>query len=90
MNSMAKYFTFLTIEKADSVLRKICKTYKRREKVKDMSRQKFNEYVTWKYLFKHVYLNNKSANKKMKTTFTIFCVYFLNNITFLCFSYLTK
>lgn len=32
MNSMAKYFTFLTIEKADSVLRKICKTYKRRKK----------------------------------------------------------
>lgn len=63
MNSMAKYFTFLTIEKADSVLRKVCKTYKRREKVKDMSRQTPNEYVIWKYLFKHVYLNNKSANK---------------------------
>lgn len=45
MNSMAKYFTFLTIEKADSVLRKVCKTYKRREKVKDMSRQTPNEYV---------------------------------------------
>lgn len=65
MNSIAKYFTFLTIEKADSVLRKIIK-HIRREKVKDISvRQKPNEYVTWKYLFKHVYLNNnKSANKK--------------------------
>lgn len=63
MNSMGKYFILLTIEKSDSVLRKICK---RREKVKDMSiRQKPNEHVIWKHLFKHVYLNsNKSTNKK--------------------------
>lgn len=70
---MAKHFTFLTIEKADSVLRMICKTYKKKKSQGYVNKTETNEYVTWKYLFKHVYLNpNKSANKKKETTFTIF------------------